>query len=78
MATRSPLETTHFFEHIGETADLAVQHVIGEDPDFFFRFALPDKGGLVAPAVIQMAVEAVLRSIQPSAFKPFVFIFFWI
>ena len=63
----------HLLEHIGEAADFVVEHLIGVGAHVFVFLALPDDGGLVAAAVGQMAVQAVIGGVELAAAEPFDF-----
>nr|GBO98261.1 hypothetical protein RVX_3300 [Nitratidesulfovibrio sp. HK-II] len=58
-------------QHGRKPAHLVVEHLVGQHAHVVFRLALPDDGGLVAAAVDQMAVQAVVRHVQLRAREPF-------
>ncbi len=55
------------FQNIGEPADLGVEHLVGVDLGVFFGFTLPDEGSLVAAAIGEVAVQAVIGNIGLAA-----------
>ena len=48
-----------------------MQHLVGEHAHIVFRLTLPDNGSLVAATIREVAVEAVIRHVQLTTFKPF-------
>ena len=57
------------FQHVGELADLAVQHLVREHAAVA-RLAFPDDGGLVAARPVQVAIEAVGAGVELAADEP--------
>ena len=59
---------------VGHTADLGIEHLVGEAAHVHFLFALPDEGGLVAAAGDEVAVDAVEGGVELGAGEPSVLV----
>src|SRR5215217_2178992 len=58
------------FQHICETADFAMQLLIGEGA-FITGFAFPNDCGLVPTRPCQMTVQAIFRNVEFPTYEPF-------
>ena len=56
-------------QHVGELLHLTMQLLIGQSANLA-RLALPDDGGLVLAAGLDMAVDAVVGEVELSPYKP--------
>jgi hypothetical protein len=64
-----PLLDPQFLQNIRELADLAMEILISEDA-LIPRLALKDDRGFIAPPGLQMAINAVIRSVEFAADEP--------
>src|SRR6266566_8557842 len=57
-------------QHVGETADFAMQLLISESA-FLARFAFPNDGSFISSRTVKMTIKTVFRKIELPADEPF-------
>ena len=60
----------HLLENVSETAHFTMQHVVGVGQNILVFLTLPDDSGLVAAAVLQVAVQTIVGGVELAVLEP--------